>query len=209
VATQPVSRPNIILITTDQQRADHLGCYGNTVLRTPNIDALANRGTVFNRCFVASPVCMPNRAAMMTCRMPSAAGVRMNGVPLPIDSMTFVERLRSSGWRTALIGKAHLQNMTDRPAAWTAGLAPDSEPIQAQATLRDDPNYSHESIVQWMQEPSHQVSLPYYGFEHVQFCLEHGDVIGGNYPRWLEQRGIDPAQWVGRANSLPNEAPPM
>jgi arylsulfatase A-like enzyme len=209
VACKPVSRPNIILITTDQQRADHLGCYGNTVLRTPNIDALANRGTVFDRCFVASPVCMPNRAAMMTSRMPSAAGVRMNGVPLPTDSLTFVEMLRRAGWRTALIGKGHLQNMTDRPAAWTAGLAPGAEPLQAQASLRDGPAYSQESIAQWTQQPSHQVSLPYYGFEHVQFCLEHGDITGGDYPRWLQQRGIDPAQWVGRANALPNQAPPM
>lgn len=209
MASQPVSRPNIILITTDQQRADHLGCYGNTVLRTPNIDALANRGALFDRCFVASPVCMPNRAAMMTSRMPSAAGVRMNGVPLPKESLTFVEMLRSSGWRTALIGKGHLQNMTDRPAAWTAGLAPGTEPLQAQATLRNGPDYAQESIAHWAQQPTHQVSLPYYGFEHVQFCLEHGDLTGGDYPKWLQKCGIDPNQWVGRTNALPDDAPPM
>lgn len=93
-----------------------------------------------------------------------------------------MELLRSSGWRTALIGKGHLQNMTDRPAAWTAGLAPGTEPLQAQASLRDGPDYAQESIAHWAQQPTHQVSLPYYGFEHVQFCLEHGDVTGGAIP---------------------------
>lgn len=207
--TKPGRRPNFILITTDQQRADHLGCYGNTVLRTPKIDALAKHGRAFDRCFVASPVCMPNRAAMMTSRMPSAAGVRMNGVPLPKDSVTFVELLRSAGWRTALIGKGHLQNMTDRPAAWAAGPTPSGEPTPAQSAMRDGPAYSQESMRQWASEPTHQVSLPYYGFEYVQLCLEHGDLTGGDYPKWLRQHGFDPAQWVGRVNALPHEAPPV
>ena len=203
------SRPNFILITTDQQRADHLGCYGNTVLRTPHIDALARRGRVFDRCFVASPVCMPNRAAMMTSRMPSAAGVRMNGVPLPTDSVTFADLLRGAGWRTALIGKGHLQNMSDRPASWEAMAATETALAQARRVLRDGPAYAQESMAQWAREPDHQVRLPYYGFEHVQLCLEHGDVTGGDYPRWLQQHGMDPAQWVGRANALPHEAPPV
>lgn len=75
------ARPNFLLFMTDQQRADHLGCYGNALLRTPNIDALAQDGSVFDRFYVNAPVCMPNRAALVTGRMPSAAGVRMNGVP--------------------------------------------------------------------------------------------------------------------------------
>ena len=208
MSRQPVSRQNFILITTDQQRADHLGCYGNTALRTPHIDALARRGTLFERCFVASPVCMPNRAAMMTSRMPSAAGARMNGVPLPADSVTFVELLRRSGWRTALIGKGHLQNMTDRLPAWTADSATGTQPVQAREAVRDGLAYSQESMAQWTRNPAHEVSLPYYGFEQVQLCLEHGDITGGEYPRWLKRKGIDPAQWVGRANALPHGAPP-
>ncbi|MCY4138852.1 MAG: sulfatase-like hydrolase/transferase, partial [Rhodobacteraceae bacterium] len=53
-------QPNILLISTDQQRADHLGCYGNPVVRTPAIDSLAARGTVFDRFYVACPICKPN-----------------------------------------------------------------------------------------------------------------------------------------------------
>src|SRR5690606_11459367 len=95
---------------TDQHRADHLGCYGNTIVRTPNIDALASRGRRFDRFYVASPVCMANRATMLTGRMPSLHGVRHNGIALSTDATTFVELLRNKGYRTGLIGKSHLQN---------------------------------------------------------------------------------------------------
>src|SRR3954465_15324802 len=94
-------RPNFLLIMTDQQRADHLGCYGNPILKTPRIDTLAARGVAFDRFIVASPICMPNRATLMTGRMPSAHGVRHNGIPLSLDATTFVELMRVAGWRTA------------------------------------------------------------------------------------------------------------
>ena len=55
------SRPNFLLFITDQHRADFLGCYGHPVLRTPHIDSIAARGTAFDKFYVASPVCMPNR----------------------------------------------------------------------------------------------------------------------------------------------------
>ena len=55
------SRPNFLLFITDQHRADFLSCYGHPVLRTPHIDSIARRGTAFDRFYVASPVCQPNR----------------------------------------------------------------------------------------------------------------------------------------------------
>lgn len=58
----PRTPPNIVCFVTDQQRADHLGCYGNPDVRTPNIDRLAREGVVFTESFVANVVCMPNRA---------------------------------------------------------------------------------------------------------------------------------------------------
>src|SRR2546430_4470385 len=80
-------RPNFILFVTDQHRADFLGCYGHPVLRTPHIDSIAADGTMFGRFYVASPVCMPNRASLMTGRMPSVHGVRSNGVPLSMQAV--------------------------------------------------------------------------------------------------------------------------
>ncbi|MDH3442788.1 MAG: sulfatase-like hydrolase/transferase, partial [Deltaproteobacteria bacterium] len=79
-------RPNFLFIITDQHRADHLGCYGNLVVRTPNIDGLAARGTRFDRFHTATPICMPNRATLMTGRMPSLHGSRHNGIPLSMNA---------------------------------------------------------------------------------------------------------------------------
>src|SRR6185295_12604450 len=104
-------KPNFLLIITDQHRADHLGCYGNSVVRTPNIDRLAQNGARFERFHVATPICMPNRATLMTGRMPSLHGARQNGIPLPLTATTFVDILRASGYATALIGKCHLQSI--------------------------------------------------------------------------------------------------
>ena len=105
-----ISTPNILFIMTDQHRADHLGCYGNKILKTPNIDSIAANGVTFDRFYVANPTCMPNRATLITGRMPSNNGVLSNGQPLPIDSNTFVHILRQGGYKTALFGKSHLQN---------------------------------------------------------------------------------------------------
>src|SRR5688500_12848765 len=93
------SKPNFLLIITDQQRCDHVGAYGNEVLRTPHIDSLASRGWVAERFYVASPACMPNRASLMTGRLPSLHGARHNGIPLSLGATTFVELLREAGWR--------------------------------------------------------------------------------------------------------------
>src|SRR3990172_9871696 len=127
----PSTQPNFILFITDQHRADHLGCYGHPVLRTPHIDRIAASGVAMDRFHVASPVCMPNRASLMTGRMPSVHGVRSNGIPLARSSVTFVDLLAAAGYRTALIGKSHLQNFS--------GPGPVFAPPAARKALRRPP----------------------------------------------------------------------
>src|SRR5262245_18310174 len=109
------ARPNILFFICDQLRADHLGCYGNRTVRTPAIDTIARCGVAFDNFYVASPVCQPNRATLATGRMPSLHGVRTNGISLSLDANTFIDMLRINGWRTALIGKSHLQNFGGMP----------------------------------------------------------------------------------------------
>src|SRR5438128_871343 len=65
---------NILLMMTDQHRADHLSCYGNTVLSTPNLDRLATSGLRFERCYVVNPSCKPNRTTLLTGCLPSHHG---------------------------------------------------------------------------------------------------------------------------------------
>src|SRR5215831_10203127 len=106
------TRPNFLLFITDQQRADHIGCYGNPVVQTPNINRLAENGARFDRFYVATPICMPNRATLMTGRMPSLHGARQNGIPLSLTATTFVDIMRAGGYHTVLIGKCHLQSIS-------------------------------------------------------------------------------------------------
>ncbi|KAB7623321.1 sulfatase [Alkalilimnicola sp. S0819] len=195
------AQPNFILFMTDQQRADHLGCYGNTVLRTPHIDSLAASGTRYNRSYVTNPVCMPNRSSLMTGRMPTAHGVRANGIPLPTNRRTFVEQLAAAGYRTGLTGKAHLQNMTEVPPGRRPGTAALAD---AERWDFEQEPYLNEALRLWRDQPTHRVQTPYYGFEHVRLCTDHGDEVGGDYARWLASEHPEWATRRGQAQAIPD-----
>ena len=203
------SRPNFLLFITDQHRADFLGCYGHPVLRTPHIDSIAARGTAFDRFYVASPVCQPNRASLMTGRMPSVHDVRSNGIPLSMNAVTFVDLLRDAGYRTALIGKSHLQNFTDwapiikRPAPREGFHEPSPGLTQALRDHLDDPKYEQETPAYWNKAGA-QVRTPFYGFDHVTLVRAHGDDPGGDYDRWLDARDPKAKALLGPNNSLPH-----
>jgi len=199
-------RPNFLLIMTDQQRADHIGTYGNDQVRTPNLDRLAAEGVTFDRFYVGSPVCMPNRAAIATGRMPSAAGVRMNGVPLPVTARTFMDSLRESGYLTTLIGKAHFQNMTENAPTPVQGQDSVPRTVQASFEIRNGPEYGCESPASW-RDPGFKVPLPYYGFETAVLCLEHGDQVGGDYARWLARQGLPDSCLPGPEYALHSDEP--
>ncbi len=201
-------KPNIVLIVTDQHRADHLGCYGNGIVRTPHIDSIAARGLAFDRFYVASPICMPNRATIMTGKMPSAHGVPTNGLPLPLESTTFVDLLRNAGYRTALVGKCHLQNMTPIPVEdWNyppppPGRKPPPELAESYRRAVDGPGYEVERTELFIADPDRVVETPYYGFDDLRLVTRHGDATQGHYTRWLLQRTNDPDALRGRANAL-------
>ncbi|MGR3479992.1 sulfatase family protein [Salipiger marinus] len=203
-------RPSFILFITDQHRADYLGCYGHPVVRTPHIDAMAARGTAFDRFYVASPVCMPNRASLMTGRMPSGHGVRFNGIPLSQRNVTFVELLRDAGYDTALIGKSHLQTFT--------GIAPVLTPPEARpgyhkagGALREAVRHDFAAPLYHVEEPDFwsgempAVPVPFYGFDHVELVTGHGDHVGGDYTRWALARDPDLGGKMGAKNQLPHD----
>ncbi len=199
-------KPNFILIMTDQQRADHLSCYGNSILHTPNIDSFADEGTCFDRCFVANPICAPNRASILTGRMPSAHGVRSNGIPLSKDARTFVEELKNDGYATALFGKAHFQNITGLDREFipdgVEGLMDEQKHIR-EAFRRDmyDDSYQSENQIRWREDPDFRIKTPYYGFDHVDLAIMHGDLAGGDYEHWLTEKCGDPKKLRGAENA--------
>lgn len=100
--------PNIVIICSDQHRAASIGCYGNPVCRTPNLDRLAAGGVQFDRCFSPNPVCSPARASLLTGCSSRRNGVPANGFPLRHDLPTLADALKAGGYATAAIGKMHL-----------------------------------------------------------------------------------------------------
>src|SRR5215813_4608126 len=204
------NRPNFLFFITDQLRADHLGCYGRRIIRTPAIDSLAARGTAFDRFYVASPVCQPNRATLMTGRMPSLHGVRYNGIPLSLAANTFVDLFRAAGWRTALIGKSHLQNMTGIPTVVEKLKLPDGyqpPPAGFDEAQKDDYNgeaYEQENGRAWDKNPMRSFRLPYYGFDRVELCSGHAVEVHGTYTRWLRERRPDAESLRGPDKALPS-----
>ena len=185
-------RPSYILFITDQQRVDYLGCYGHPSLRTPHIDAMASEGVRFERFYVAAPVCMPNRASLMTCRMPTSHGVRSLGIPLDMDQVTFVEVMRAAGYDTALIGKSHLQNVSNFPTQYERkpvreGFTP--PPPELRDAIRSDldsAEFQYERPGYWKNEDARSPS-PFYGFDHYDCVLRHGTNTGGDYEQWLRR----------------------
>lgn len=100
--------PNVLLITTDQQRAEALGCYGNPAVYTPHLDSLAERGLRFENCICQAPVCTPSRSCWITGQYISTHGVWANGVPLQDSPMLMPRLLQQAGYGTAMIGKLHV-----------------------------------------------------------------------------------------------------
>lgn len=103
-----MDRPHILLIMTDQHRADWLGCAGNPGVRTPHLDALAERGVRFSRASCNSPVCAPSRAALASGQYPHRTGVLHNKHNFPVDCPTYYQALRSAGYRVGVVGKTDL-----------------------------------------------------------------------------------------------------
>lgn len=194
-------RPNFLFFITDQQRADWLGCCGHPVLKTPHIDAIAGKGTVFDNFHVASPVCMPNRASLLTGRYPTAHGLRYNGCVLPKSAVTFVDLLAEAGYHTASIGKSHLQPFTGRAPLMPV---PDDPGAFDEAWHRNDDDYGQEDPGRYEADGRYQFKTPYYGFQHVDAVTKHGDRCGGHYEQWFREQAENWRELWDSANELPH-----
>lgn len=101
-------RPNVLVVLTDQMRAQAMGCAGNDDVQTPTLDRFASEGRQFTRALSPDPVCSPTRASILTGQYPHAHGEIENHLRLEPDRPTLAERFAADGYRTGYVGKWHL-----------------------------------------------------------------------------------------------------
>ncbi len=163
---------NLLFVTLDTVRADHLGCYGYAAARTPNLDALAGAGLRFGQAIAPAPLTMPSHATMMTGLEPPTHGVRDNGFRLAEDQTTLAEILTAQGYATAaFIGSFILDKRF--------GLAQGFETYDEVSTPRDGANGPARnadancrpavavtnSALRWLNSPSHG-GKPFFAWIH-------------------------------------------
>ncbi len=100
-------RPSLLYILADDHAGYAMGCAGDPLAETPNIDRLASEGTRFARHYCNSPVCTPSRQSFLTGQLPHSAGVTLLRTPLATDKPTVAKQLKSAGYQTAVFGKMH------------------------------------------------------------------------------------------------------
>jgi arylsulfatase A-like enzyme len=168
----PEQRPNILLITSDQQHHSALGAV-NPKIRTPALDRLCAEGTRFTRAYCPNPTCTPTRATIITGMYPSQHGAWSLGTKLFEDVPTVGAALSRAGYATSLIGKAHFQPLA---------TAPGMESLECQPRLRD--------LDFWRT-----FNGPWYGFDRVELARNHANEshAGQHYALWMEEKGL--ANW--------------
>ena len=112
-------RPNILVILTDQQTHNAWSGCGNSWLKTPAMDSIARRGTVFTNAICPYPVCSPSRSSIFTGRMPNETGVMGNNGAIPAGMASMGELFRAAGYNTAYGGKWHLPKSFDGMTGFT------------------------------------------------------------------------------------------
>ncbi len=142
-----MKRPNVLLLYTDQQRWDTIGCAGYPHMHTPNLDALAARGVLFENAFCNNPVCMPSRQSMLSGRYPSVVGCTCNGIEMPTDMPTLWTVLQPYGYHAASIGKLHFRNHSNRDHR-------EPHPAYGLDTLivSDEPGCYEDAYIKWVRE---------------------------------------------------------
>ena len=168
-----MQRPNILFITSDQQRGDCYGFEGRQV-KTPHLDEMASAGTRFKACITPNLVCQPSRSSILTGLLPRTHGVSDNGIELPdaVGEKGFAGALSRAGYKTSLIGKAHFKT--------SHTFAPTGSPECRESSANYGPEWSG----------------PYMGFGHVELMLEGHNHFppmlppkGQHYERWYHADG--------------------
>lgn len=167
-AKDQAARPNIILCMADDQGWGDVGYAGHSVLKTPNLDAMAAAGLRFNHFYAAAPVCSPTRGSVMTGRHPNRYGCFSWGLPLRPQETTIAEALKSSGYATGHFGKWHLGSV-QKGCPVNPGACGFDEWLSAPNFFENDPILSREGIAVQMKGESSMVTVE----AAIEFIRKH------------------------------------
>ncbi|MGL1891197.1 MAG: sulfatase-like hydrolase/transferase [Spirochaetaceae bacterium] len=156
---------NILFITTDQQQKRTLGAYGNKLIKTPNLDKLAESGITLDKAYCENPISIPSRNTMITGRKSIHHGATQHNSSLPDKERCLGEILKENGYLTHFIGKPHFKSQ------------------QTKGT--------EESIEDWVNGKYDGWNGPYAGFESVDIILGHSNPLTGHYGQWMKKNHDD------------------
>jgi len=194
-------KPNFLFLLADDHAAYVMGCDGNRLASTPNLDELASEGTRFARHYCNSPVCTPSRQSFFTGQLPHMAGVTRLPTPLALDKPTLAKQFKTAGYATAVFGKMHLNRaaapglygfdvmMTEGEirAAWMKDVKPRPVPPEMRTKPPWKPFQDPARI--WLNAEN----LPYPRIEAEML----GAFIANSAVRYMQENAAKPfAMWV-------------
>ncbi|HZF35840.1 MAG TPA: choline-sulfatase [Candidatus Angelobacter sp.] len=177
-ATGTGKPPDILLVVFDQMSAQSLPCYGHAVVKAPHLQALADRGVVFENAYCNSPLCSPSRFAMMTGQLASRIGAYDNAAELNASVPTFAHYLRALGYRTCLSGKMDFTG-ADQLHGYEERLTTDLSPSDFGWT----PEWERpEKLQPWFHDLASVVDAGPY--DH-SLAMAYDEEAAGQAVRWL------------------------
>jgi len=143
-------KPNILILMSDEHRADFVGYAGDKIVRTPNLDWLAKTGVFFNNCYTPSPICVPGRQAIMSGQFPRTCNCLNYGDDLPANYMTFAKRFSQYAYSTCACGKLHHYG-ADQMQGWGMRIGFDNAVAHSRFLdgFKEDENKKYEIPSQW------------------------------------------------------------
>lgn len=201
-------KPNIVIFCTDHQRADFLSCAGHPMIKTPNLDKLAERGVRYENLYVQSTVCMPSRASILTGTYTCRHGVNDNGYDLPTSKRTIADVLSDNGYHTMAVGRTHVICTQPRPEYPKSGFYGFQQCTHAQVYCGNtDPDNDY---LAWIR-----AEHPEY-YDAIAFANEHceNDMPGSHTDvpeelslnSWVVDRSLD---YIKEHNNKASEQPFM
>ena len=197
-------RPNLLVIMTDQQKANAIRMYGNPDVPTPNLERLAARGIRYDQCYTPHPLCVPARVSFWTGRYPHEHGSRTNELPMPAREQHFARILHDADYRLALLGKNHCFQAADLELFEDQYIFSHQGPDDAE-------NEDVAEVVRWIRTPQPPINPAhrFVGARINPYPAEHCPtaVLARRVNRFLEQQSDDRpfCAWV----SIPDPHGPL